>query len=230
MAADGAVRPDRLVVVAGTGTGVGKTWVSARLLAGLRAAGHPVAARKPAQSYAPGDDPAGTDAAVLGRATGEAAEEVCAAGRWYPVAMAPPMAASALGRPGFRLADLVAEVGWPPGLAGAGPTGVGLVETAGGVCSPQADDGDAVALARLLSPDVVVLVAEAGLGALHAVRSSVAAMAGTPGLPEPLVVLNRFDPSDDLHRRNADWLRHHDGLAPLVSPADVERLAREVLG
>ncbi len=234
MVADRPARPDRLVVVVGTGTGVGKTWVSARLLEWLRAAGHPVAARKPAQSFEPGDDPAGTDAAVLARATGEAVEEVCPPGRWYPAAMAPPMAASALGLPGFGVGDLVAEVRWPSAPVGGAPRGIGLVETAGGVCSPQADDGDGVALARLLSPDAVVLVADAGLGALHAVRSSLAAMAGSPGghprLPAPVVVLNRFDPADDLHRRNADWLRHHDGLAPVVSPGEVDRLAREVLG
>jgi dethiobiotin synthetase len=228
--ADAGVRPDRLVVVVGTGTGVGKTWVAARVLESLRAAGHPVAARKPAQSFEPGDEPAGTDAAVLGRATGEPAEEVCAGWRWYPVAMAPPMAASALGRPGFGLCDLVAEVRWPSALVGGARTGVGLVETAGGACSPQADDGDAVALAHLFSPDVVVLVADAGLGTLHAVRSSLAAMTGTPGLPEPLVVLNRFDPIDDLHRRNADWLGRHEGLVPIASPGDLERLAREILG
>lgn len=218
------------MVVVGTGTGVGKTWVAARVMESLRAAGHPVAARKPAQSFDPGDDPAGSDAAVLGRATGEAAEEVCAVDRWYPVAMAPPMAASALGRPGFGLGDLVAAVRWPSALAGGTRPGVGLVETAGGVCSPQADDGDAAALARLFSPDVVVLVADAGLGTLHAVRSSLAAMSRTPGLPEPLVVLNRFDPSDDLHRRNAEWLGRHEGLAPVASPGELDRLVQEILG
>ncbi|HUA96145.1 MAG TPA: dethiobiotin synthase [Acidimicrobiales bacterium] len=230
MVADTGVRPDRLVVVVGTGTGVGKTWVAARVLEALRDAGHPVAARKPAQSFDPGDEPEGTDAAVLGRATGESAEEVCALGRWYPAAMAPPMAASVLGRPGFGLSDLVAEVRWPSVLAGGDRTGVGLVETAGGVCSPQADDGDGVALARLFSPDVVVLVADAGLGTLHAVRSSLAAMTGTKGLPEPVVVLNRFDPADDLHRRNADWLGRHEGVVPVVSPGGLDRLAREIVG
>ena len=51
------VRPHRLVVVVGTGTDVGKTWVAARLLIDLRAAGVTVAARKPAQSFDPDDDP-----------------------------------------------------------------------------------------------------------------------------------------------------------------------------
>ena len=51
------MRPRRLVLVVGTGTDVGKTWVSAHLLATLRAAGLTVAARKPAQSFDPADDP-----------------------------------------------------------------------------------------------------------------------------------------------------------------------------
>ena len=63
------VRPRRVVAVVGTGTDVGKTWVAARLLSDLRAAGLRVAARKPAQSFDPDDDPAGLDAAVLGAAT-----------------------------------------------------------------------------------------------------------------------------------------------------------------
>ncbi|MGH9091781.1 MAG: ATP-dependent dethiobiotin synthetase BioD, partial [Acidimicrobiales bacterium] len=121
MPAEPAPRPDRLVMVVGTGTGVGKTWVSARLLERLRAAGHPVAARKPAQSFHPQDHPEGTDAAVLGRATGEPAGEVCPPARWYPVAMAPPMAAVRLGRPQLFWDDLVAGVTWPSGV------GVGVV-------------------------------------------------------------------------------------------------------
>ena len=41
------MRPERLVVVLGTSTSVGKTWVTAKVLARLRAGGTTVAARKP---------------------------------------------------------------------------------------------------------------------------------------------------------------------------------------
>ena len=51
-------RPRRVVAVVGTGTDIGKTWVSAHLLTGLRAADLSVSARKPAQSFDPDDDPA----------------------------------------------------------------------------------------------------------------------------------------------------------------------------
>ena len=62
------------------------------------------------------------------------------------------------------------------------------METAGGVRSPQADDGDAVDLVRLLAPDLVVLVADAGLGTINAVRLCVDALAGSglaPGRRRP---------------------------------------------
>ena len=193
--------PERLVVVVGTATEVGKTWVSARLLAGLRDAGHRVAARKPVQSYAP-DDHGPTDAQVLAAATGEDPDEVCPADRAYPVAMAPPMAADVLGRHVPSIREVVAGLDWPPAVD------VGLVETVGGIRSPLAADGDSRALVRALQPDVVLLVADAGLGVIDAVRSAHEALAGEP----LLAFLNRFDPDDDLHRRNVEWLRRRDGI------------------
>jgi dethiobiotin synthetase len=207
------VRPGTLVVMLGTGTGVGKTYSGVRLLGHLRSRGLRVAARKPAQSFAPGSDgaPPDTDAELLARATGEAATEVCPPRRWYEVAMAPPMAASVLGRPPVVLAELLAELRWPDQ-----GVDVGLVEGAGGVCSPIAEDADGAALARALEPDLVVVVTDAGLGTIHAVRSSVLALAGLP----VRVLLNRYDDSD-LHRRNLAWLRERDGLDVSVDPADL---------
>jgi dethiobiotin synthetase len=198
-------RPAVIVLVAGTGTDVGKTWVSARLLQAWRRAGLSVAARKPAQSFAPGTGP--TDADVLGLASAEDPATICPPARSYPVPMAPPMAAAALGLPRPTIAELVADLLWP-----SPPVDIGLVETAGGVRSPQANDGDVIDLMAVLAPDHVVLVADAGLGTINAVRLSLAALTPTaPALPS--VVLNRYDPSSDLHRRNRDWLRDVDALA-----------------
>ena len=98
------VRPERLVLVVGTGTEVGKTWVSCRLLRALRRRGLIVSARKPIQSYGTGGGIGATDAELLAEATGEAAGAVCPLHRWYPLAMAPPMAAEALGRPPWAVA------------------------------------------------------------------------------------------------------------------------------
>ena len=199
------------MLVTGTGTETGKTWVGAQLLAALRAAGHRVAARKPVQSYEPGTDT--TDADVLALATGEQPIEVCPEHRWYEVPMAPPMAAEILGRPGFSVADLMEELAWPEGI------GYGLVEGVGGPRSPLASGGDTVALGRALRPDTAVLVARPELGTINAVLLAVAALDHLA----PVVFLNRYREGNPLHARNAEWLRNREGLdvvtavEPLVS-------------
>jgi dethiobiotin synthetase len=216
------VRPQRLVLVVGTGTEVGKTWVSARLLTALRNTGVTVAARKPSQSFEPGTDPAEFDSAILGGASGEPSGRVCPPARCYPTAMAPPMAAEALGKPRFVLAELVEELAWP-----GTPVDLGLVETAGGVRSPQTHDADAVGMATALAPDLVLLVADAGLGTLNAVRLSLGALAG--GAPVA-VVLNRYDERDGLHVRNRGWLTERDGTPVITMPGEDEALVRLALG
>jgi dethiobiotin synthetase len=205
------VRPERLVVVLGTSTGVGKTWVAAKVLARLRAGGTTVAARKPVQSHAPCDRE--TDANLLALATGEPADVVCPPHRSYAIAMAPPIAAAFLGTAPPALEDLLAELEWPEPQVE-----LGVVETAGGPRSPIADGADSAALAAALDPDLAVLVAHAGLGAINAVRLC------APTLPAPVVVfLNRFD-NGDVHDRNRRWLQA-DGYEVIV---DLAELARRV--
>jgi dethiobiotin synthetase len=216
------VRPRRLVAVVGTGTDIGKTWVSVRLLERLRSEGCVVAARKPAQSFEASDDPTGYDASRLGAASGERPESVCPRHRWYEAALAPPMAADLLGRPAFSVADLLDELRWP-----AVPVDVGLVETAGGVRSPIADDGDCAAFVEVLRPDIVVLVADAGLGTINAVRLAVEAL--EPHVPGSIaVVLNRFVQGSDLHRRNLAWLTDRDSLRVFATPGKEPELVAHV--
>ncbi|MGH9245489.1 MAG: aminotransferase class I/II-fold pyridoxal phosphate-dependent enzyme [Acidimicrobiales bacterium] len=206
-------RPERLVVVVGTGTGIGKTWVTCRLARHLQEYGSRVAARKPAQSFEPTIE--ATDAHLLATATDEQPSDVCPPHRSYPLPMAPPMAAQALVRPPILIADLVSELHWPPG------TEVGLVETAGGVRSPLADDGDAIALSHALAPDQFILVAGAGLGTLNDVRLAIHALRAVAA---PVVVhLNRYDSDDELHLLNRTWLVQHDRLDVTTS---IETLAR----
>jgi len=203
------------IVVAGTGTEVGKTWVAAELARSLRRRGISVGARKPVQSFEPDDD-APTDAEVLALATGEDPRSVCPAHRWLARAMAPPIAAEAIGVPRFTIADLAREI-----THGSRPDTVVLVESAGGVRSPLAADGDTVALVKALDPALIVLVADAELGTINLVRLSADALR-----PHRVVVsLNRYDPERELHRRNLDWLATRESLEVVT---DSEALARVV--
>lgn len=228
-AAGTTLRPERLVLVCGTGTEVGKTWVCARLLVELRHRGLTVAARKPAQSFDVDSEGrrlgGATDAERLGEASGEPPGAVCHGFRSYHRAMAPPMAAEALGLPPFTVAELVEEMVWP-----ARPVQVGLVETAGGVRSPQASDGDVVDMAALLSPDVVVLVSDAGLGTINSVRMSMDALAAGAASDNTVVVLDRFDGHHDIHRRNRRWLAERNGYRVLAVPGEESALADLVSG
>jgi dethiobiotin synthetase len=186
-------------VITGTATEVGKTWVASNLAHGLVGAGYRVVARKPVQSFEPGEP---TDASRLAAMTGEPEDAVCPRQWSYPLPYAPPMAAQALGRTAPSLSEVIDWIAsWPRGID------VGLVETVGGIRSPLCADGDSAALTERLAPDLIVLVANAELGSINAVRLSSAA------LPSGRVVvyLNHFSESDELHRANRSWLEH-DGL------------------
>lgn len=197
------MRPRVVVVVLGTGTDVGKTWLSVELVKQLREHNVGVAPRKPAQSFEPGAN--ATDADLLADASGESPCQICPEHRWYPAAMAPPMAAMKLGVRPPSIGPLIDEIahGWP-----SRPTDVGVVEGVGGVASPVAIDGDSSELAKGLSADLVVLVADAGLGTINAVRLGARALEPLP----VIVYLNRFDSEQELHLRNREWLSEVDGL------------------
>jgi dethiobiotin synthetase len=213
-------RPPVLVVVAGTGTEVGKTFVACSLARELRRRGLAVAARKPAQSFEPPATPGTTDAELLAGATGENVSDVCPSWRWYARAMAPPMAAESMGEKGFLLRDLAGELAWPPSAE------VGIVELAGGLGSPQALDGDGVDLVELLAPDLVVLVAEAGLGKLSAISLSARALGSRP----LVVYINRFDGGEELHRANRRWVEERFGLEVCLGPGELAGAVARRLG
>ena len=202
-----ATRPRQLVCIAGTHTEVGKTWAAAQLLARARTAGLRVAARKPVQSF----DSAltSTDAVVLAEVSGESVEDVCPSHRCYPLALAPPMAADLLHRPRIRIDDLMSEIHWPANID------LGLIESVGGLLSPLAHDADSIDLIRRVQPDHILLVADAGLGTLNAVRLALACLQplGATGL------LNRFDDGNELHRLNRQWLESKYKVRAVTSVA-----------
>lgn len=224
----------------GTGTEIGKTWAAAGLARVLRKRGLAVRACKPVQSHDPAE-PAPTDAEALADATGQSPDAVCPPERTYPVPLAPPMAAAKLGRacPGLDELARICRSGPAPvgvkagvgdgGGVGAGGTGASdaeespggaglcIVEGAGGLYSPLAADGDNLGLIERLDPDRVVVVAPAGLGAIHAVVACAAGLAPR----RPLVFLNRFDPGAEVHRLNLDWLTAVRGLTAVTSLRDL---------
>ena len=205
-------RMAEVIVVTGTATEVGKTWVTAHVLRRLSESGVPVTVRKPVQSFDIAGGP--TDADVLAGALGIEPHEVCPLHRWYELPMAPPMAAEARGLPPLALPDLVAEMALPE-------LGLALVEGVGGPRSPLTDDADTVDLAEALDARLVVLVADAGLGSINATVLSLAALERW----ETIIFVNRFEPGNDLHERNVRWLREAEGLDPIT---DIKQLATKI--
>lgn len=202
------------IAVVGTGTDVGKTWVACALLRRVRAQGVRVAARKPVQSFvgaAEAMTAAPTDADLLGAASGEEATAVCPAHRWYPRALAPPIAANVLGLPLILLDDLLDEMVWPADAT------FRVVETVGGLRSPLAHDGDSLSFVRRLTPDQIVLVADAELGAINATRFACEVLSDMA----VVVLLNHYDDTNEVHRHNRRWLAENDGLTVLTDARDL---------
>jgi dethiobiotin synthetase len=187
--------------VTATDTGVGKTFITAALAKALRARGRGVAVFKPVQSGALADDPSG-DAALLG------ADCVYA----FAAALAPLVAARAEGR----------TIELEPILARAGELTreheLLLVEGAGGLLVPLADDLDVADLAAALGLPLVV-VARAGLGTVNHTLLTIEA-AKARGLEIAGVVLN--GKSDESTAGNAALIEAGSGVRVL---AQVPRLA-----
>jgi dethiobiotin synthetase len=89
-------------------------------------------------------------------------------------------------------------------------------------------DGDCLALCEALDPDVIVLVADAGLGTINALRLTLDVLGPLAALA--VVVLNRFDPESDLHRRNLEWTSERDRRRVVTVGGDAAELVVLVRG
>ncbi|KAA0111812.1 dethiobiotin synthase [Mycolicibacterium sp. P1-5] len=145
-----------VLVITGTGTGVGKTVVTAALACHARVAERDVAVCKPVQTgTADGDD----DLAEVGRLSGIG--ELVGVAR-YPEALAPAAAAQHAGLPLPTTGELLAAI---RGIDRPGR--LTLVEGAGGLLVELTEDGATLRdLALQLSAPVLVVV-EPGLGTLN---------------------------------------------------------------
>jgi dethiobiotin synthetase len=179
-----------VLVVTGTGTGVGKTVVTAALAALAAERGVPVAVVKPAQT---GVGPAELgDLDVVRELSG--VDDLHELAR-YPDPLAPATAARRAGLPPVDLAvaaDVVATLAASRRLV--------LVEGAGGLLVRYDADGRTVAdLARILGAPVLV-VTEADLGTLNATALTLEAVAHR-GLDLAGVVVGSWPPVPGLAAR-----------------------------
>jgi dethiobiotin synthetase len=146
----------RLVVVSGTGTGIGKTHLSEAILLALGRRGARCAGVKPVETGF--DDSDRSDASRLARAS---SFHVKHSGARFEDPVSPHIAARDAGRP-ISLATLSAEVS-----ALRPMVDVLLAELAGGLFSPLSDVETNASFTALLRPDFHILVAPDRLGVLH---------------------------------------------------------------
>ena len=220
-----------VLFIAGAGTDIGKTYVTAALARQIRAAGGAVRVLKPVVSgVAALDDPAfaSSDTAILLRAAGLPVDEaqVNACSPWrFAAPLAPDRAAAAEG----RIVQLSEVVDWcRVQIAQAAPGETVLIEGAGGLMSPMTPDATVLDwLTALACP--VLLVAGSYLGAVsHALTAiEVIRTRGVPlravvvsesvesaGLAETVDALHRFAPGAEI----IGLARGETALAGLTAP------------
>jgi dethiobiotin synthetase len=160
-------RAPRFVVVTGTDTGVGKTFVGVALARALVSSGQRTVAIKPVESGTGSIPPGGDDGALLAQATGQERPRAALVRLREPVA--PAVAADGEG----VAIDLV-ELGHTIRDHGRGADFV-LIEGAGGLFSPLSWTEDLTHLARALDARVLVVGMDR-LGVLNQVHLTIRAL------------------------------------------------------
>jgi dethiobiotin synthetase len=168
-----------LVVVSGTGTGIGKTHFAEALLLAAREAGRTAVGLKPVESGVPPGGQADSDGARLARAS---SFHVKHDRHVFAEPVSPHLAAR---RSGVTLGADIFEAA----VAAAGPAAdLAVVELPGGLFTPLSPGLLNADVAARLSPDAVFLVAPDRLGVLHDVTATVRA-AQTARVPLAGIVL-----------------------------------------
>ena len=196
----------RGLFVTATGTGAGKTTVTAALARALVAAGMPVAAMKPIET---GVDPIAADALALADACRDPA--LAHDPRWYRARLpAAPYAATLEGEPPLDLPALLEAIRERASGRFA------LVEGAGGLLVPLDRDHTIADLPAALALPLV-LVAPDRLGVLSDVLAA-ASVARSRGLDLRALVLSRTSPTvDPSARTNARILTERLADLPVIS-------------
>ncbi len=180
----------RVVVVSGTGTGIGKTHFCEALLLSLGRDGVPSSGVKPVETGF--DDSMASDAARLERSS---SFHVKHPGERFADPVSPHIAAREAKTP-LSLPALAHDV-----ADAAQAVEVLVVELAGGLFSPLSESTTNADLAALIQPDLHVLVAADRLGVLHDLIATTRAAAGRVTIDG--IVLTATERPDTSYGRNA---------------------------
>lgn len=183
----------RGLFITGTGTGVGKTYVTALIARALAAAGHRVGVYKPVASGCRRDDGRAVceDAALLWQAAGRPGEFERVCPQCFVEPLAPHLAARAEHK---SIDSTLLRTGldfW------TSQSDIVLIEGAGGLMSPVSDDEFVADLAFDFGFPLVVVTPNV-LGTIHQTLSTlIAAATFREGLAGAGVVLNHPSPNRD---------------------------------
>jgi dethiobiotin synthetase len=182
------------IAVVGTDTGVGKTVVTAGLVAHLRREGYDARAIKPAQTGFPVDDDAGYVEGICGD------ESAATRLRTFEEPLAPAVAARRTGR-GISFGSLVDDV-----REALEATEIGVVEGAGGVRVPLSTEPPREIIDLVAALEIPALVvARSGLGTLNHTALTVQALRARE-IPIAGIALNRYRGNSVAERTNPDEL------------------------
>lgn len=216
------------VVVLGTGTSVGKTFVTTALLRALGRRGLSTLGLKPVETgvlTSGSSPPPGSDAYALEQASSAAPPRP-----HPPFAFDDPISPHLAARRANRALDPATIVRWMRDTTIQYPHGAWhVVETAGGALSPLSDNATNADLAAALAPAVLLLVAPDALGVLHDVTATLAGLRARAREPD-YVVLTAARPPDASTGTNAAELRRLEIADPIavLRPSDesaIEQLA-----
>jgi len=192
------------IAVVGTGTGVGKTVITAGLTRLLREAGHDARAIKPAQTGHPPDD----DAEFVATACDDPEAATCP--RYLEPALAPRVAA--------EVADesLSYETIRAACEREIDATAVPIIEGIGGLRVPLAGDHEVIDLVADIEAAAVV-VTRSGLGTLNHTALSIDALEAR-GIDVVGIVCNEYAGETVAERTNPDELERMTGYAVETVP------------
>ncbi|MDX3194083.1 dethiobiotin synthase [Streptomyces sp. MN03-5084-2B] len=208
-----------MLVMTGTGTGVGKTIATAAIAALAAAGGQRVAVLKPAQTGVGPDEPGDLQDVVRLAGPDVTTREL----RRYPDPLSPEAAARRSGLPALdpgEIAQAASDLDTAHDLT--------LIEGAGGLLVRFDAAGASLADVAWSLGSLVIIVAEAGLGTLNATALT-AEVAGKRGLTVAGVIIGAWPAEPDLAAlSNLEDLPVAAG-APLlgVLPADIGQASRD---